>query len=147
MKARLAREHGCEHVIVTADYRFADAVQRLCGGADLVIDGLGEAAREQNMAALAPCGHWVSLGQASGALSPLQPEWLNVKSVTFSRPVVFHYVASAQALAERAQRVWNALAAGTLRTPVIEHFTLDAAAQAHARLEARATSGALILLT
>ncbi len=147
MKARLAREHGCEHVIVTADYRFADAVQRLCGGADLVIDGLGEAAREQNMAALAPCGHWVSLGQASGALSPLHPDWLNAKSVTFSRPVVFHYVAGADALAERAQRVWNALADGTLRAPVIERYTLDAAAQAHARLEARATSGALILLT
>ena len=147
MKARLAREHGCEHVIVTADYRFADAVQRLCGGADLVIDGLGETAREQNMAALAPCGHWVSLGQASGALSPLHPEWLNAKSVTFSRPVVFHYVATANALAERAQRVWNALADGTLHAPVIERFTLDAAAQAHARLEARATSGALILLT
>ena len=147
MKARLAREHGCEHVIVTADYRFADAVQRLSGGADLVIDGLGEAAREQNMAALAPCGHWISLGQASGALSPMHPDWLNAKSVTFSRPVVFHYVASANALAERAQRVWNALADGTLRTPVIERFTLDAAALAHARLEARATSGALILLT
>ena len=85
--------------------------------------------------------------QASGALSPLHPEWLNAKSVTFSRPVVFHYVAAGNALAERAQRVWNALADGTLRAPVIERFTLDAAAQAHARLEARATSGALILLT
>ena len=44
-KARLAREHGCEHVIVTRDYRFADAVQRLTGGADVLIDGLGASAR------------------------------------------------------------------------------------------------------
>jgi NADPH:quinone reductase len=145
-KARIAREHGCQHVIVTHEYRFADAVQRLCEGADVIVDGLGEAAREQNMDALAPCGHWISLGQASGPLSPIAPDWLNHKSVTFSRPVVFHYVASAATLAERAQRVWNALADGTLRAPTIESFTLDAAAQAHARLESRASTGALVLL-
>ena len=147
VKARVAREHGCEHVIVTRDYRFADAVQRLCGGADVIVDGLGEAAREQNMEALALCGHWVSLGQASGGLAPIAPDWLNHKSVTFSRPVAFHYVATAQQLAERAGRVWDALAAGTLRAPTIERFTLDAAAQAHARLESRATIGAVVLLT
>src|SRR5687767_6788776 len=67
-KARVAREHGCEHVIVTADYRFADAVQREFGGADVIVDGLGDAARDENFAALAPCGHWISLGQASGPL-------------------------------------------------------------------------------
>ncbi len=50
------------------------------------------------------------------------------------------------ALAERAQRVWNALADGTLKTPVIERHSLEAAAQAHARLESRATTGALVLI-
>ena len=63
-KARVARAHGCEEVIVTADYRFGQAVHDLCGGADLIIDGLGDAARDDNFQALAPCGHWVSLGQA-----------------------------------------------------------------------------------
>ena len=41
--------------------------------------------------------------------------------------------------------MWNALADGTLRAPPIERYTLDAAAQAHARLESRASIGALIL--
>ena len=145
-KARVAREHGCEHVIVTRDYRFADAVQRRCGGADVIFDGLGEAARDENMEALAPCGHWISLGQATGVLSAIAPEWLNHKSVSFSRPVVFHYVASGAALAERAQRVWDALASGVLRTPVIESFTLAAAAQAHERLESRGSVGSLVLI-
>ena len=144
-KARVARAHGCEHVIVTRDYRFADAVQRACGGADVVIDGLGDAARDENLAALARRGHWISLGQATGALTPLPPDLLLVKSLTFSRPVVFDYVATHAQLAERAQRVWGALGDGTLKVPPIERFTLDAAAQAHARLESRATIGALIL--
>jgi len=145
-KARVAREHGCEHVIVTRDYRFADAVQRACGGADVVIDGLGDAARDENLAALARRGHWISLGQASGPLAPLPADALVAKSLSFSRPVVFDYVATNEQLAERAQRVWNALADGSLKAPPIERYALDAAAQAHARLESRATVGALVLL-
>ncbi|MEQ1682843.1 MAG: SRPBCC family protein [Burkholderiaceae bacterium] len=144
-KARVAREHGCEHVIVTRDYNFGDAVQRACGGADVVIDGLGDAAREENLKALARRGHWISLGQASGPLAPLPPDALVAKSLSFSRPVVFDYVAERGQLAERAQRVWNALADGTIKAPPIERFALDAAAQAHARLESRASIGALIL--
>jgi NADPH:quinone reductase-like Zn-dependent oxidoreductase len=143
-KARVAREHGCQHVIVTADYRFADAVQRHAGGADVIVDGLGDAAREENFAALAKRGHWISLGQASGALQPISPDWLVQKSATFSRPVVFDYVSNRAALAERAQRVWDALSAGT--APPIERYALDAAAQAHARLESRGSIGALVLV-
>jgi NADPH:quinone reductase len=144
-KARVAREHGCEHVIVTRDYRFADAVQRACGGADVVIDGLGDAARNENLAALARRAHWISLGQASGALAPLPPDALLAKSLSFSRPVVFDYTVEPGQLAERAQRVWSALADGTIKTPPIERHTLEAAAQAHTRLESRGTIGALIL--
>jgi len=144
-KARVAREHGCQHVIVGTDYRFAEAVQRQIGGADVIVDGLGDAAREENFAALARCGHWISLGQASGPLQPISPDWLVGKSATFSRPVVFDYVATPARLAERAGRVWRALAEGALKAPPLERYALDAAGQAHARLESRATVGALIL--
>ena len=146
-KARVAREYGCEHVIVTRDYRFADAVQRQCGGADVVVDGLGDAARDENFAALARCGHWISLGQATGALAPISPDWLVAKSLTFSRPVVFDFVAAPAQLAERAQRLWAALADGALKPPPIERYALDAAAQAHERLESRRSVGALVLMT
>jgi NADPH:quinone reductase len=145
-KARIAREHGCEHVIVTREHRFADEVQRHCGGADVIVDGLGDAAREENFNALAPCGHWISLGQATGALQPISPGWLLQKSATFSSPVVFAYTATHSALAERAQRVWDALTEGTLKRPMIERYSLDAASQAHARLESRATVGAVVLV-
>lgn len=146
-KAQVARAHGCEHVIVTHDYRFADAVLQACGGADVIVDGLGDAAREQNLAALARRGHWISLGQASGALSPIDPNELVAKSLSFSRPVVFDYVDTREALAERAGRLWAALADGTLSPPVIERHALDAAADAHARLESRRTTGPLVLVS
>ena len=146
-KARLAREHGCEHVIVTRDYRFAEAVRRLFGdGADVIVDGLGDAAREENFAALAPCGHWISLGQASGPLQPISPDLLVTKSATFSRPVAFAYVPTRERLAERAARVWAALGDGTIQLPPIERHALSAAAAAHERLESRRTTGALVLV-
>jgi NADPH:quinone reductase-like Zn-dependent oxidoreductase len=145
-KARVAREYGCGQVIVTREYRFAEAVQRQVGGADVIVDGLGDAARDENFAALARCGHWISLGQASGPLQPISPDWLVQKSATFSRPVVFDHVSTPALLAERAQRVWDALADGTLKMPPIERYALDAAAQAHARLESRGTIGALVLI-
>jgi NADPH:quinone reductase-like Zn-dependent oxidoreductase len=145
-KARAAREAGCEHVIVARDYRFADFVQRQFGGADVIVDGLGGAACDQNLAALARRGHWISLGQASGPLPPIDANALVAKSLTFSRPVVFDYVATREALNERATRLWAALADGTLRVPPIERHALDAAAQAHERLESRRTIGPLILL-
>jgi NADPH:quinone reductase len=145
-KARVAREFGCEHVIVAPDYKFANGVQAVFGGADVIIDGLGDAAREENFAALANCGHWVSLGQATGGLQPIDPNWLVAKSATFSRPVVFDYVATPEKLAERSDRLWAALTDGTMKRPPIERHTLAAASNAHARLESRETVGALVLM-
>jgi NADPH:quinone reductase len=146
-KAKVAREYGCEHVILTSDYKFADDVQCILGGADVVIDGLGDAARDENFAALAPCGHWISLGQATGALQPIDPNQLVSKSVSFSRPVVFDYVAKRGQLQERASRVWTALADGSIKLPPIERHSLEAVVAAHERLESRQSLGCLILLT
>jgi NADPH:quinone reductase len=145
-KARVAREYGCAHPIVTAEHRFAEAVQRQFGGADVVVDGIGDAARDENFAALARCGHWISLGQASGALEPIATDQMVTKSITFSRPAVFDYVASHASLTERAGRVWAALGDGALKAPPIERHSLGAADEAHARLESRRTIGALVLV-
>ena len=145
-KARVAREYGCEFPIISSEHRFADAVQAQFGGADVVIDGIGDAAREENFAALARRGHWISLGQASGALQPLSADRLVEKSITFSRPVVFDYTATNVDLAARASRVWAALADGTLKAPPIERHSLGAADEAHRRLESRRTIGALVLI-
>lgn len=145
-KARLARDYGCDHVIVTEDYRFADEVQSvLGGGADVIVDGLGDAAFEENFAALASCGHWISLGQASGPPRAVSAELLVSKSASFSRPVAFAYVATRQKLAERADRLWSAIADGAVKLPPIEQHTLATASRAHERLESRGTTGALVL--
>ncbi len=147
-KARLARANGCEQPLVGRDYRFAAAVKGATDGrgADVIYDGLGRAAMEENLEALALCGHWVSYGQASGPLAPIGAEDLAAKSVTLSRPVLFHYTAARAALGEIAQQTFDALRAGVIRVERRHRYPLAAAAEAHRDLEGRRTSGPLVLL-
>jgi NADPH:quinone reductase-like Zn-dependent oxidoreductase len=144
-KAKIAREHGCHHVVVSKNYQFSDAVHSICQGADVIIDGLGEEAREENFAALAKCGHWISLGQATGSINEISPHWLVQKSLSFSRPVVFDYVSTQELLDERAQRIWKAYFDGVLKNPAYEEFELQDAYLAHEQLEARLSTGSLLL--
>jgi NADPH:quinone reductase-like Zn-dependent oxidoreductase len=143
-KAELARMSGCEHPIVTANYRFASQVKDFTRGrgADVIYDGLGQAAAAENLDALALRGHWVSYGQASGPHESF-PD-LTAKSGTLSRPVLFHY--TAEHLHEMAGNVFSALRDGKLRVEVRHRYPLGAAADAHRDLEARRTMGPVVLL-
>jgi NADPH:quinone reductase-like Zn-dependent oxidoreductase len=145
-KARIARANGCEFPIVTRDYRFADEVKALTGGrgAEVIYDGLGREAAEENLEALALTGHWIAYGQASGPHGAL-PD-LGAKSGTLSRPVLFHYTAERAVLEEMAQRTFAALRSGTIRVEIRHRFPLAAAAEAHRELEARRTIGPIVLL-
>ena len=147
-KARLARDHGCHHVIVTRDYLFADAVMQASNGhgADLIIDGVGQQAMGENLSALALFGHWVSVGQASGALPSVDPHALLAKSATLSVPAVLHYTSYSIRLSQMADRLWNAIQSGAARPHIGARYPLAAARAAHHDLEARATKGSLLLI-
>jgi NADPH2:quinone reductase len=142
-KAELAKANGCDFPIVTRNYIFAEATKRATGGrgADVIYDGLGREAAKENLEALALRGHWVSYGQASGALEPLS---LTEKSGTMSQPVLFHY--TAEHLQEMAGRVFGALRDGILKVDIRHRYLLAAAADAHRDLEARRTTGQIVLL-
>ena len=145
-KARLARENGCEFPIISSNYKFSEAVRRHTSGrgADVIYDGLGREAAAENLDALAIAGHWVSYGQASGPHDTL-PD-LGSKSGTLSRPVLFHYIAERAQLNEIAGNVFKALRVKTIRVAVNHRYPLGAAAEAHRDLEARRTSGSIVLL-
>ena len=154
-KARLAREHGCAHPIVLSRtgrefdaYRFAHEVMAVTHGrgVDAIYDGLGQAAMEENLASLALTGHWVSYGQASGALPAIPVERLNAKSATLSHPVLFHYTADAARLRTMAANLFEMLERGMLTVHIGQRFPLSAAAEAHRALEARGTTGCTVLL-
>jgi NADPH:quinone reductase-like Zn-dependent oxidoreductase len=143
-KAELAHANGCDLPIVTRNYSFAERTKQFTGGrgADVIYDGLGREAAKENFEALALRGHWVSYGQASGAHDSF-PD-LTAKSGTLSRPVLFHY--TAEHLQEMAGRVFAAIRDGILKVDIRHRYPLAAAADAHRDLEARRTSGQVVLL-
>ena len=105
---------------------------------------LGREAAAENLDALAVAGHWVSYGQASGPHDAL-PD-LGSKSGTLSRPVLFHYTAERAQLNEIAGNVFKALRENTIRVLVNHRYPLAAAAEAHRDMEARRTTGSIVLL-
>jgi NADPH:quinone reductase-like Zn-dependent oxidoreductase len=110
-------------------------------GADVIYDGLGQAAAKENFAALAMRGHWVSYGQASG---PLQSDELGRKNrERFPNRSSFISLPLLQEMAgERVQGAGE----GTIRVEVRQRYP-PAASDAHRDLEARRTSGQVVLLT
>jgi NADPH:quinone reductase-like Zn-dependent oxidoreductase len=147
-KAKLAREGGCDVVLVAEGGAFADAVLAATGGrgADVIYDGVGGTAGEENLRALAPLGHWIQHGEAGGAPAAIAHAELAAKSATVSAPVLFHYTASRERFEAMVANTFAALRAGILQPRVHHRYALSAAQEAHRALESRRTIGQLVLL-
>jgi NADPH2:quinone reductase len=148
-KVALARSAGADHAI---DYRAVDfepEVQRITGGegVDAVFDSVGKDTWERSLRSLRPRGSFVLYGASSGKVPPIDPQTLSAAgSVFFSRPTFGHFARSHGELAARATDVFDAILDGSLEIRIAATYPLADAAQAHRDLEARGTSGKLILL-
>lgn len=146
-KVDLARAAGCREVIL---YREEDVAARVAEithgrGVDVVYDGVGRDSFAGSMNALAPCAHLVNFGQASGPVPPVALSDLQARSTTLSRPVVFHYAAQRETLEAMARSLFAALERGWLKTEAPIEYPLAQAATAHALLESRAATRAIVL--
>jgi NADPH2:quinone reductase len=96
---------------------------------------------------LAPRGMLVSFGNASGAVPDFSPLLLAQKgSLFFTRPRLHDYIATRAELEALAGAVFEQVANGTVKVQPSARYALADAAQAHRDLEARRTTGSLILL-
>ncbi len=145
-KAARARAAGCDHVVRHGAADLPAEVLRLSGGrgADLVLDSIGQATFADSVKATRARGTVVVYGQSSGMIEPFSPRPV-LGSRTLVSATLADYVREAGELAERWQRVAGAAAAGSLRVAIDSILPLAEAAEAHRRLESRATSGKLLL--
>ena len=80
-------------------------------------------------------------------MEPFDPQLLQQKGSLFlTRPTLAHYVASRSELLRRAGEVMAWVGEGSLRVRIGRRFPLAAAAEAHAELEGRRTTGKVVLL-
>ncbi|MEV8632672.1 quinone oxidoreductase [Streptosporangium sp. NPDC051023] len=145
-KETLARQAGADEVLRYDG--FADAVRELTGsGVHVVYDGVGAATFEASLASLRPRGMMALYGQASGPVPPVDPQALARGGALFlTRPALGPYVATRDELAWRASDIFGWVASGDLKVHISKRYPLAEAAQAHEDLEARRTTGKLLLL-
>lgn len=147
-KAALARLAGADEVILYSRVEVAPEVRRLTDGkgVHVVYDSVGKDTFEGSLASLAPRGMLVSFGQSSGPLPPLQADRLRTSgSLFFTRPSLFHYIATRAELLERAEDLFGWIRSGRVRIHIDSVFSLTDTASAHRRLESRASSGKILL--
>jgi NADPH:quinone reductase len=147
-KAALAREAGANEVLAYREGGFAAAVKELTNGQGVqaVYDAVGRDTFHESLESLAFCGALVNYGQASGPVDPIAPSALGAKSNSLTRPVVFHYLRDRASLEAMAAELFPVIAAGVLRAEVGLQLPLAEAKEAHAALEARRTTGAVVLI-
>ncbi len=148
-KARVARAAGAAHVVVPGGESLEAQVLELTGGrgADVVFDAVGRDSFRHSLAALAPRGHLVSFGEASGPVGAHDIGALVSRSATISRPNYAHYTDTRTRMTEAAEGFFEALRRGWMTVEIGLRLPLEQAAEAHRRLEARATTGSTILTT
>jgi len=148
-KAALAREAGADEVILYTQIDFESEVKRLTAGAgvQVVYDSVGRTTFAKGFNCLARRGMMVLFGQSSGAVEPLDPQILNQRGSLFlTRPTLGHYTATRAELLERAGELLGWVADGSLSVRVGCEFPLEHAADAHRELEARRTTGKVLLI-
>ncbi|MEV4183813.1 quinone oxidoreductase [Streptosporangium canum] len=145
-KEKLARQAGADEVLRYSG--FSEAVRELTGsGVHVVYDGVGAATFDGGIAALRPRGMMALYGQASGPVAPVDPQTLNQHGSLFlTRPTLAHYVADRDELVWRASDLFNWIASGQLKVHISHRYPLAEAARAHEDLEARRTTGKLLLI-
>jgi NADPH2:quinone reductase len=147
-KGELALANGCDHVIYYNEENFVDRVKQISRNelCDVVYDGVGKTTYPGSLSCLKPRGMWVSFGNASGPVPPFAIAELNNHGSLFAtRPKLNDYVAKRSELLEGADTLFSAVIDGKLHVPINHAYALKDAAKAHMDLEARKTTGAVIL--
>lgn len=149
-KERIARAAGADEVIRYTEVEdLAAEVRALTGGlgVDVVYDGVGASTFDASLASLRKRGLLALYGGASGQVPPVDPQRLNrAGSVFLTRPTLADYVVTREELVWRSGEILAAVAAGDLAVNIGARFPLSRAAEAHAALSGRATTGKVLLL-
>ncbi len=146
-KVALAQAAGAHHVVLQAD--FVAQTKALTGGrgVDVVYDSVGKDTLPGSLETLRPRGMLVSFGQASGKPAPFELGTIGgPRSLFITRPSLFAYVEARAELQASAVALFEVITRGVVKVPPPTTFPLAEAAQAHRALEARQTTGSVVLV-
>ena len=144
-KAGLARQAGAAEVIGYDG--FAERAKQISGGGvAAVYDGIGRATFLEGFKALGPAGRMILYGAASGRPDPIDPGMLVAGSWYVQRPTLQTYTRTPDLLHARGRALFELMEGGKLQVRIGARYRLARARQAHEDLEARRTTGKLLLI-
>lgn len=147
-KGEIVRSLGANHVVDTSSEDIVKRVREITSGegAHVSYDSVGKDTFQASLDSLRPLGMFVSFGNASGPAPAFEPGLLSQKgSLFFTRPTLYTYTRTPELLQETADDLFDVIAKGIVKIAPPTHYKLADAAQAHRDLEARKTTGSLVL--
>ncbi len=148
-KAELARRNGCKHVLILGRDPLPSEVRKLTKGEGVAVvyDSVGKDTFTDSLDCLRPLGMMVTYGNASGPPPPVSPLELSKRGSLFlTRPTLFDYIATREALAGAARELFAAVKSRAMRVRIGQRYALTDAAEAHRDLEGRRTTGSTVLV-
>ncbi|MFC6645055.1 quinone oxidoreductase family protein [Granulicella cerasi] len=147
-KAELSRAAGADRVINYVTESFVEAVKQESGGEGLpvVYDSVGKTTFEDSLKCLRPRGLMVLFGASSGAVPPFDLIRLSqTGSLYVTRPTMGDYIRTRVELERRVRDIFNAIGDGSLTVNIGARYKLEDAQRAHEDLQARKTTGKVLL--
>jgi NADPH2:quinone reductase len=148
-KAAFARGHGCDHPIVYTQEDFAERVRAITDGKGVPVayDSVGRTTFDGSLRSLARRGVLASYGEASGDPEPVPPRRLGqLGSVFLTHPSLGDYTATRAELTDTTNDLFAMVTSGKIRIEVSQTYPLHDAPRAQADLEARRTTGSIVLI-
>jgi NADPH2:quinone reductase len=148
-KAEIARAHGCDHPVVYGKEGFAERVRAITRGEGVAVvyDSVGKSTFEDSMRCLRRRGVLASFGEASGDPDPVPPRRLGqLGSIYLTHPSLPDYTATRDELLATANDLFAMVQGGRIRIDISKTYPLQEAPRAHADLEARRTTGSIVLV-
>jgi len=149
-KADCVRDLGADLVIDYRRHCFVEQVREATSGegVDVVYDSVGRDTIARSLRCLKVRGTCVLFGASSGVVDSIVPmDLAEAGSVFFTRPHLAHYRRTAEEAQQRMEDLVSLLRGGALRQTIDAVFPLSGAADAHRRLEGRASQGKILLKT
>lgn len=148
-KAELARKYGCKLVLISGRDELIPNVKKFTKnqGVAVVYDSVGKDTFMESLDCLRPLGTMVTYGNASGPPPAINPLELSKRGSLFlTRPTLFHYISTREALDAAARELFAAVKSKAFRVLIGQTYPLADAAEAHRDLEARRTTGSTVLI-
>tara|TARA_Y100001958_G_scaffold126029_1_gene93630 strand:+ start:976 stop:1947 length:972 start_codon:yes stop_codon:yes gene_type:complete len=148
-KIKIAKSHGCEHVINYSKENFSEKVLDITKGAGVpvVYDGVGKKTFDGSIDCLKIRGMMVSFGNASGPLDPCNvTKSLAPKGLYLTRPSIAHYTSTRQELDEAASKVFEMYLAKKFELNIFKRYALSDIVKAHSDLEERKILGPAVII-